>query len=297
MRGVNQGRKRNMRNLVVTILGVAGLALSAGWALAENAATPPAAPGEAAAAARGGQIAGRLGLSAEQREQMRTILKAAHEQAENAADREAKGKILREAMEKIKTTVLNDEQRKKWDEVRQSAGERAREATGESLDRAGLTPEQKEASKAILQPAREAAQKAADREAKAKILREAMEKVKATVLTDEQRAKLGAGRGPAAGGGESIADRVKEHLARLTERLGLTPAQQEAAREILKTAHEQMQGAADPQAKAKLLREAMEKIATTVLTDDQRKKFREGREDAKEHRPGAGAPGTRAQAQ
>jgi len=297
MRGVNQGRKRNMRNLVVTILGVAGLALSAGWALAENAATPPAAPGEAAAAARGGQIAGRLGLSAEQREQMRTILKAAHEQAENAADREAKGKILREAMEKIKTTVLNDEQRKKWDEVRQGAGDRAKEPAGESLERLGLTPEQREASKAILQPAREAAQKAADREAKAKILREAMEKVKATVLTDEQRAKLGAGRGPAAGGGESIADRVKEHLARLTERLGLTPAQQEAAREILKTAHEQMQGAADPQAKAKLLREAMEKIATTVLTDDQRKKFREGREDAREHRPGAGAPGARAQAQ
>jgi Spy/CpxP family protein refolding chaperone len=151
-----------MRNAAVTILAVAVLVLGAGWALAENAATPAAGPGEAAKV-RGEQMAERMGLSAEQREQMRTILKAAHEQAENAADREAKGKILRKAMEKIKTTILNDEQRKKWDELRQGAGERARERGGEMFERAGLTPEQKEAVKAIMQPAREAAEKAADR--------------------------------------------------------------------------------------------------------------------------------------
>jgi hypothetical protein len=150
----------------------------------------------------------------------------------------------------------------------------------------GLSPEQKESVKAIVQAAREQAQNAPDREAKAKIFREAMEKVKATVLTDEQRKKLDAGRegrGPGAGG-ETVADRVKDHLARLTERLSLTPAQQEAAREILKAAHEQAQGATDPQAKAKLLREAMEKIRATVLTDDQRKKFEVGREEGKERR-------------
>ena len=286
-----------MRNPAVTILAVAVLVLSAGWALAENAATPAAGPGEAAKV-RSEQAAERLGLSAEQREQMRTILKAAHEQAENATDREAKGKILREAMEKIKTTVLNDEQRKKWDELRQGAGERAKERGGEMFERAGLTPEQKEAVKAIMQPAREAAEKAADREAKAKIMREAIEKVRTTVLTDDQRKKLDAVREGGAGG-ESVAERVKEHLARLTERLGLTPAQQEAAMEILKAAHGEMQNAADVQAKAKIMRDAMEKIRTTILTDDQRKKFEVGREEVKERRPGpvSGGPAARARTQ
>ena len=286
-----------MRNPAVTILAVAVLVLSAGWALAENAATPAAGPGEAAKV-RSEQAAERLGLSAEQREQMRTILKAAHEQAENAADREAKGKILREAMEKIKTTILNDEQRKKWDELRQGAGERAKERGGEMFERAGLTPEQKEAVKAIMQPAREAAEKAADREAKAKIMREAIEKVRTTVLTDDQRKKLDAVREGGAGG-ESVAERVKEHLARLTERLGLTPVQQEAAMEILKAAHGEMQNAADVQAKAKIMRDAMEKIRTTILTDDQRKKFEVGREEVKERRPGpvSGGPAARARTQ
>jgi len=280
-----------MTRLLLVTLGVAVLALSAGWVLAESAATPaaPAAGAGDAIKARGEQMAERLGLSAEQREQMRTILKAANEQAQNATDREAKAKVIREAMEKIKTTVLNDEQRKKWDEVREGAGQRAKERGTETFDRAGLSAEQKEAAKAIMQAAREQAEKATDREAKAKIIRDAIDKVRTTVLTEEQRAKLGAaheGRGQGGGGGENIAERVKEQLARLTERLGLTPVQQDAAKEILKTAHGEMQNVADREAKAKILREAMEKISTTVLTDDQRKKFRDGREEVKEHRAG-----------
>ena len=288
-----------MKRSLVATLGAAVLALSAVWALAQNAAAPAASatgPGDAVKA-RGEQTAGRLGLSAEQRGEMRAILKAAQEQAQNAPDREAKAKILREAMEKVKTTVLNDEQRKKWDGVRESVVDRARERGGEMLERAGLTPEQKESAKAIMQAARTQAESATDREAKAKIFREAMEKVKATVLTDEQRKKLETareGRGPDGpdAGGETVADRVKDNLARLTERLSLTPAQQEAAREILKAAHEQAQGATDPEAKAKALREAMEKIRATVLTDEQRKKMLENaREELKEHRRGSGAGG------
>ena len=279
-----------MKRLLATTLGAVVLALAAGFVLADSAATPPAA-GEGA---RGERLAERLGLTTEQQEQMRTLLKAAHEQAQNATDREAKAKIMREAMEKVKTTVLNDEQRKKWDGVRESVVDRARERGGEMLERAGLTPEQKESAKAIMQAARTQAENAADREAKAKIFREAMEKVKTTVLTDEQRKKLETareGRGPDAGG-ETVAERVKDNLARLTERLSLTPAQQEAAREILKAAHEQAQGATDPEAKAKALREAMDKIRATVLTDEQRKKMLENaREELKEHRRGSGAGG------
>ena len=66
--------------------------------------------------------------------------------------------------------------------------------------------------------------------------------------------------------------------------------------EILKAAHGEMQNAADVQAKAKIMRDAMEKIRTTILTDDQRKKFEVGREEIKERRPGLGAGGPAARA-
>jgi Spy/CpxP family protein refolding chaperone len=70
-----------------------------------------------------------------------------------------------------------------------------------------LTPDQRAKIRAILEPARAAAQQAADHHAKMKILRDAFEKVKAEVLTDEQRKELESLRdrqeGPAAprGGG------------------------------------------------------------------------------------------------
>jgi transcription initiation factor TFIIIB Brf1 subunit/transcription initiation factor TFIIB len=285
-----------MRGLLVTTLSVAVLAISAGWVLAENAATA-AGPGDVAKA-RGERIAERLGLSAGQQEQMRTILKAAHEQAESSADREAKMKVMREAMEKIKATVLNDEQRKKFDEVRENPGDRARERVAEMADRLGLTPEQKEAAKAIMQAAHELAQNASEPAAKVRIFRDAMEKVRTTVLTDDQRKKFEAareGRGPGSPGGpDNLAERVKEHMARMTERLGLTPAQQEAAREILKAAHEQAQNASEPEARAKIMREALEKVRTTILTDEQRKMMENARDESREHRPGAGGSGPRA---
>jgi hypothetical protein len=74
----------------------------------------------------------------------------------------------------------------------------------------------------------------------------------------------------------------------LTFRLGLTPEQVDAARAILKAAHEEAEKTTDPAAKAKLFEEAFAKIRTTVLTDEQRAKLREIR--AKEDASKAGGP-------
>jgi len=56
-------------------------------------------------------MAEKLGLTADQKEQVKAILKAAHEQAKAATDPEAKKKIMHEAFAKIQTTVLTDAQR------------------------------------------------------------------------------------------------------------------------------------------------------------------------------------------
>ena len=179
-----------MKMYVLAMVGVVALGLTAMAVLAADQPAAPAPGKDEGIRHQAGQMADRLGLTPDQREAARAIIKAAHEEAQKAPDREAKANILREAFEKVKTTVLNDEQRQELAQVREGLGERIREIMGRVAERLGLTPEQKEAAKAIMQAAREEAQKAPEREAKAKILRGAFEKVKTTVLTDEQRQKL-----------------------------------------------------------------------------------------------------------
>ena len=265
------------------VLAVA-FAVGAGIVWADTATTPPTTPPTAAppAPAKGGEgmrseLAERLGLSPEQREQMRSVLQAARAEAEKATDPAAKRQIYEQAFEKIKTTVLNPEQQKKLAEVRENPGMRAHETLDRMGERLGLTADQKTQAQAILKAAHEEAEKAPDREAKAKIFHDAMEKIKTTVLTPDQQKKMGEGH-------EGPADRAKEMLSRMAERLGLTPDQVEKAKAILQTAHEQAEKAPDREAKAKIIREALEQIKTTILTDEQRTKMEAGRE-------GAGAPG------
>jgi Spy/CpxP family protein refolding chaperone len=104
------------------VVGAAVLAMLLGGVMAQAAdqAAPatPAAPQVTPAKpegphGKGGCVFGKLGLTDEQKAQVKTILTAAREQAKNAPDREAKMKIMREAFDKIRTTVLTDEQRTK----------------------------------------------------------------------------------------------------------------------------------------------------------------------------------------
>jgi len=118
-----------------------------------------------------------LKLTDEQREEMKEILDAAREQAQDVEDPQARRKIMGEAFGKVKQDVLTDKQREKlakmwkhhaqgrpqWGEGQGSAGR----GMFRSLD---LTEEQREAIREIMEEARE------------KILNE--------VLTAEQREKL-----------------------------------------------------------------------------------------------------------
>ena len=126
----------------------------------------------------------RHGLTAEQVEQVRAIMTAAHEQAEAADSREDKWEIMKAAFEQIKTEVLTDEQRAAAEEHRQGRRHQFLTRIAEFLE---MTEDQKAQAEAILTAAKAEAEAAETREAKWEVMRAAFEQIKAEVLTDEQR--------------------------------------------------------------------------------------------------------------
>ena len=170
-------------------MGVAAVTLAAGSILAADSATAPApAPApEKAAKGHGGKMAEKLGLSDDQKAQVKAILQAAHEQAKAATDPEAKKKIMHDAFDKIKTTVLTEDQRTKLAALHK---ERIHARCAKFAEKLGLTDDQKAAAKAIMTQARADAKNATDPAAKKAVFKAAFEKIKTTVLTDAQRDQL-----------------------------------------------------------------------------------------------------------
>ena len=260
-------------------MAVLALVIGTAWAEGAPAAGGPekVAKGEHGQHPLFGRLTEKLGLTDKQKEDAKAIFQAAREEAKKATDREAKGKILKDAFEKVKTTVLTEEQRTKLAEMRKQRPHEMRGGQerrmhrgpefGESLKRLGeklgLTDKQKEDAKAILKAAHEA---------NMKNLKDAFEKVKTTVLTDEQRAKL-----------EKLgSEAVDKHLNRMGEKLGLTDKQKEDAKAIFKAAREEAKKATDHAAKMKIWKDAFEKVKTTVLDDAQRAKLKDRREGWRE---------------
>jgi antitoxin component HigA of HigAB toxin-antitoxin module len=143
------------------------------------------------------------------------------------------------------------------------------------IDQVGLSDKQKEDIKAVLTAAKEAAAQAVDAPAKMQILQAAMEKIQTTILTEEQRAKLQELR-------YSLVGIAQERLQAMAQQFGITDEQIAAARDILKAAAEQAKAAQDFQTKIKIFADALEKIRTTVLTDEQRAKMEEVQKQMRE---------------
>jgi len=101
--------------------------------------------------------------------------------------------------------------------------------------------------------------------------------------------------GPPPGGGHHHGDR----LAMLTEKLGLTEAQQEQIKPILKSEFEQMKALKDDtttpkdekREKFKSIHQAAEEQINAILTPEQLQKMKDWREEHRgKHGPGAGGP-------
>ena len=117
-----------MRTWLIGIAGMAVLALAIGGAWAKGAPAT-GGPEKVAKGDHGrhplfGRLAEKLGLSDKQKEDAKAILQAAREEAKKVTDRKAKMKIWKDAFEKIKTTVLTDDQRAKLKDMRENGRER-----------------------------------------------------------------------------------------------------------------------------------------------------------------------------
>ena len=131
------------------LVAATGLLLSAGTVLAQDAQTPPADPGSAMS--RGGHHHGmpsaddqlkhlttKLNLSDDQQAKVKPILDEQHNQmeqlrADNSTSRQDRWKKMREIREnsdnQIKS-VLNDDQKKQFDQMREEQRSRMKERMG-----------------------------------------------------------------------------------------------------------------------------------------------------------------------
>ena len=168
----------------------------------------------------------KLGLTDEQKAQVKAILTDAHEQAKAAETREEKKTIFQAAKDKIHTEVLTAEQQAKAKECAEkhgggkcgpgpegSCGDKGDRECGDRAGRGrrrpdmrqmmaeklGLTDEQQAEMKAITDAAAAQAEAAETREAKGDIRKAAHEQIFNEVFTPEQQAKAKAMREAFAG--------------------------------------------------------------------------------------------------
>ncbi len=139
-----------------------------------------------------------------------------------------------------------------------------------------LTADQKAEVKAILQQARADAKNAADPQAKRQIRQAAFVKIKDTVLTDQQRAKL-----------------QQMHRGRMAmmalRQLDLTADQKAQVKAIMQQARADAQATTDDGAKREIWKSAFGKVRDTVLTDPQRAQL-EQMKARHQKAPGASQP-------
>ncbi|MFB3893863.1 MAG: hypothetical protein ACE15C_17765 [Phycisphaerae bacterium] len=128
-----------------------------------------------------------------------------------------------------------------------------------------LDARQRDSIKEITDTARAEAEKAVELKDRAKIWRDAFDKIRTTVLTDEQR---------------QILERIKRDPQMIgLAKLNLTDDQKKQIQEIVEKARRDAQSA-KPDARRDIMRAAWKKIIDEVLTPDQRKQYEEWRSKA-----------------
>ncbi|RPI62062.1 MAG: DUF3826 domain-containing protein, partial [Planctomycetaceae bacterium] len=130
----------------------------------------------------------QLNLSDDQKNKITEIMDKARADAEKATEPADKAKIMKDAIEQIRSTVLTDEQRKKLQGMLKDKGP---DAGGEfpGIMKLDLTEDQKTKILAVTATAREDAAKADTPKAKRDIFQAARQKILSEVLTPEQKAK------------------------------------------------------------------------------------------------------------
>ena len=144
----------------------------------------------------------------------------------------------------------------------------------EALEKVGLDDKQKAEIKKILGAAKAKAEKADKPREKFKIMREAHKKIVTDVLTDKQREKF-----------EELMKKTaaRRWRGRQLAGLDLTEEQEKKIREIMQEARKKA-AEADKDKRREIMQAAMKKIHDEVLTDEQRKKAEQRREELRKNR-------------
>jgi Spy/CpxP family protein refolding chaperone len=161
----------------------------------------------------GGLFLDKLKLTDDQKAKVKELVAASRAELEKAAGAEAKAKIIKDAIEKIRTGILTDDQRKALEDLRAQAVTAAETRIQDALGGLKLTDDQKAKVKEIFTAARAKAAEAAGPEAKVQVLREAFQKIRAEVLTDEQRKQLESAQDKVGTARERLQERLKERRA------------------------------------------------------------------------------------
>jgi len=168
------------RIAVFAIAALMSVGLAGGaWGADQPASAPASKP---AMRHPGFRLVGKvLNLTDDQKTKIKGILKAAHADAGQVADKDAKRAIWKAAFENIRKNVLTDDQRVKLQQLHQRR---------ENIKALNLTDGQKARIREIVKTAHADADKAAGKDAKKAIWKAAFDKVKSDVLTDAQRQQL-----------------------------------------------------------------------------------------------------------
>ncbi len=198
---------------------------------------------------------GQLDLTDAQKEQIKGIMKDAHEQAKASKDQKAKREIMKTALKKVHDEVFTDAQRTKAKELRRKHHPLAGIATDEQMDKADD----------IMMAAGEEIVKAKTPKERQAILKAARDKINNEVLTEEQRKKLD----------EQRKQRREKVRDKFLAGLGLTEEQQAKADKILDDAHKKAMSTDDHIERQMIMLQAHKQIRDEVMTEQQRNKFKE----------------------
>jgi hypothetical protein len=141
-----------------------------------------------------------LTLDEKQQAAVKDIADAARLDADKAADPRDRERIWKDAFEKIRTTVLNDEQRNRLESLK-------KDRQFEGLEKLNLSDDQKKQIADLIRQAREDAAKADKPDAKREIYKIAWKKILDEVLTADQKKQFEEWKKTF---GEGLKERVKE---------------------------------------------------------------------------------------
>jgi hypothetical protein len=211
----------------------------------------------------------RLKLSDDQKTKVKIILDEAKLQGQKTESAEVRAKLMKDAVDKIKGSVLTPDQ---IDQIKKA--EAARSQRGGNFGRVELSEKQRAQRSKIREKARTKMKNAETSEEKRKIYREAADKMKG-IYTDDQKKQMEKGR-----------ERMKKMM---TDRFKQSPLgkalNEEQTKQFFETMKDARKAASEAESRddrRKAFTGAIDKFAET-LPDDQREKFNAARKEMRKH--------------